>query len=55
MDAQHAVEGTVRIIGCVAVFALTLGRYRGPQKDGLLLEGGFGLLMIAGGTYLMIQ
>lgn len=50
MDVQHVVEGAIRALGCLTLFAVTLGRYRG-QKDGLLLEGGVGLSVVVAVSY----
>jgi hypothetical protein len=51
MDAQHVIEGAIRIIGCAGLYVVTLGRYRGPKKDALLLEGGVGLAVVVAASY----
>jgi hypothetical protein len=54
VDAQHAVEGVIRLVGCAALFVVTLGQYRGPKDDGLLLEGAVGLVLITAGSYVTL-
>jgi hypothetical protein len=44
---QSVVEFIPRAIGWACLKLLTLGRYRGFRQEDLLLEGGFGLAVIA--------
>jgi hypothetical protein len=50
--AEGLLEIVPRAIGWAVLKVVTLGRYRGFQKEDLLLEGGVGLLAIAGATWL---
>ena len=45
---QQLIEDGVRLVGWLALKALTLGRYRGRDESDRLLQGTIGLLLIAG-------
>lgn len=55
MDAQSAIEATIRAIGCMALFVATAGRYRGPKKGGLLLEGALGFAVVVAVSYVLLR
>ena len=51
---QGLIEDGIRAAGWVTLFVVTLGRYKTPQNDALLLEGGVGLAVVAAVTYAVI-
>ena len=55
LDAQHVVEAAIRAIGCASLYVGTFGRYRGPKKDALVLEGGVGFAVVAAASYAILR
>ncbi len=51
---QALIEETIRLVGCVVLRALSLGRYRGGKESDRLAEGGLGLATLAVATYMAL-
>lgn len=45
------IEEAIRGLGYVVLKAVSGGRYRSQRDDGILLEGGLGLLVVAAAFY----
>jgi hypothetical protein len=52
---QEIIEEVIRVIGYLSLKLVTFGRYAGGSSGDRLLEGAFGLALIALGTYLTLR